>query len=167
MPEDFDVVDETGAVIGRAPRHVVHGDPSLIHRAVHVFVFDHAGRMLLQKRSADKDIQPGKWDTSVGGHLAPGEGYLEAAVREIAEELGVVVRTAHLEELHSYLWRTDVETELVRTYRLVHEGPFTHQVEEIDEVGFFDPGELKELVASGTATPNLVHELGLPGTASR
>lgn len=161
--EEFELVDEDGAVIGRAPRHVCHGDPSLIHRAVHVFVFDPEGRLLLQKRSADKDIQPGKWDTSVGGHLGVGEDYLRAAVREAAEELGVSVGAADLTFLHRYLWRSDVECELVETYRTVHGGPFTPQASEVDEVRFLDAAELGELAQAGLLTPNLEHELGRLG----
>jgi len=66
-----------------------HGNPALVHRAVHVLVVNAAGELLLQKRSARKDIQPGKWDTSVGGHLEPGESYFAAALREMREELGL------------------------------------------------------------------------------
>lgn len=159
--EEFEIVDDAGNVVGRAPRGVCHGDPSLTHRSVHVFVTDAQGRILLQKRSADKDIQPGKWDTSVGGHLAVGEDYPDAAAREAAEELGLVVTPGELRELHRYLWRTDVECELVATYAVVRDGPFTRQEEEIDELRFFRPEELEALVGTGALTPNLEHELGL------
>ena len=157
--EEFDLVDENGSVIGRAPRSACHGDPSLVHRAVHVFVVDSAGRMLLQKRSADKDIQPGKWDTSVGGHLGVGETYLDAATREAAEELGIEIRPEDLVHLHGYLWRTDVECELIETYRTTHEGPFEAQVAEIDDIGLFDGGQIEAKRVSGELTPNLEFEL--------
>ena len=81
--ELFEIVDDNDLVIGTAPRRECHGNPALVHRAAHVLVFNRAGQLLLQKRSASKDIQPGKWDTSVGGHLDPGENYLTAAVREM------------------------------------------------------------------------------------
>src|SRR5512137_1106823 len=87
--ELFDIVDDDDRVIGTARRGECHGNPALIHRAVHVLVVNANGDMLLQKRSASKDIQPGKWDTSVGGHLEPGESYHAAAVREMQEELGL------------------------------------------------------------------------------
>lgn len=159
--EEFELVDESGAVVGRAPREACHGDPSLVHRAVHVFVFDGVGRILVQKRSADKDIQPGKWDTSVGGHLAIGESYEDAAVREVEEELGLAIRPRDLAHRHDYLWRSEVETELVRTYRIAHEGPFAPQQSEIDEVRFFSRDELSRLVGTGALTSNLEHELRL------
>jgi len=71
--ELFDLVNDDDKVIGQALRSACHGDPGLIHRAVHVLVFNSSGALLLQKRAPGKYIQPGKWDTSVGGHLALGE----------------------------------------------------------------------------------------------
>ena len=67
----------------RVARSECHRNPGLIHRAVHVFVLDGAGRIYLQKRAGSKDIQPGRWDTSVGGHLVPGESYEQGAAREM------------------------------------------------------------------------------------
>ena len=87
--EIFWVVDEADKVIGTATRRECHGNPRLIHRVAHVLVFTSSGDLWLQKRSLAKDIQPGKWDTSVGGHLKPGEDYQAAAYRELAEELGI------------------------------------------------------------------------------
>ena len=74
MDEFFDVFDESGNYRGKYPRSQCHGNPELIHRSVHVVVFDRSmQKILLQKRSMNKDIQPGKWDTAVGGHVAAGE----------------------------------------------------------------------------------------------
>ncbi len=86
--EYFEIVNEQGEVIGKAPRSECHGNPALVHRAVHVLVFNKKGELLLQLRSKDKDIQPGKWDTSVGGHLGVGESYQQAALREFARNWG-------------------------------------------------------------------------------
>ena len=87
--EIFDLVDDDDRVIGRATRNEVHGNPKLLHRVVHVLVFDSLGRLYLQKRADDKDVQPGKWDTSVGGHVDAGEDRETAALRELSEELGI------------------------------------------------------------------------------
>lgn len=154
--EVFDLVDEQGRVIGSAARSACHGNPALIHRAAHVVVMDGCGRIYLQKRSLAKDIQPGRWDTSVGGHLAPGEDFAAGAQREMQEELGLA---GPLQPLYRYLWRTDRETELV--------GTFLHRTAEeprpdpgeIEEGRWFAAGELLELIGSGTATPNLEEEL--------
>ncbi len=84
--ELFDVVDEHDRVIGQAPRHEVHAR-NLLHRAVHVFVFDSQHRLLLQLRSTTKDQYPSCYTSSASGHVDAGESYETAARRELAEEL--------------------------------------------------------------------------------
>jgi len=154
--EVFDLVDEQGQVVGRAPRALCHRTPSLLHRAAHVIVTDAAGRIYLQKRALTKDIQPGKWDTSVGGHVDGGEDFEAGARREMREELGLA---GDLRFLYRYLWRTACETELVETF--LHRAQAEPQVrpEEIDEGRWFTPAEAAALVAAGAATPNLAEEL--------
>ena len=161
--ELLDLVDPDNAAVGTVSRAQVHGNPSLRHRAVHVMVYDHRGALLLQKRAAGKDIQPGKWDTSVGGHLAVGESYPAAAVRETREELGLVIAPDHLEPLHEYVASSAVETEHVRTFRVRSEGPFTAPPEEIEELRFWTPEELRTALGTGVLTPVLEHELALAG----
>lgn len=154
--EVFDVVDEKGRTIGQAPRSLCHRDPGLIHRAVHVFVFNPVGRIYLQKRGLDKDIQPGRWDTSVGGHLTPGETYEAAAAREMKEELGLEGSPRFL---YRYLWRTEKETELVETFLLETEMIPKPDPSEIDEGRYFASAEIDELLRRDLATPNLREEL--------
>lgn len=155
--EILERVNEAGEVIGRVTRAQCHADPALIHRAVHLLVFDAEGRLLLQKRSATKRIQPGRWDSSVGGHVDPGETPEAAVRREAREELGLEGQL--LSRLHEYLWRSPVETELVTTFRADHGGPFLFDRDEIDEVRFFSSNELRVLRGTGQLTPNLEHEL--------
>ena len=87
--ERFPIVDEEGRVIGAATRGECHNGSRLLHPVVHLHVFNSQGEVYLQKRPAWKDIQPGKWDTSVGGHLDYGETPEQALVREVREELGI------------------------------------------------------------------------------
>ena len=89
--EYFPLVNEEGKTIGKATRKECHSGSKMLHPVVHLHIFNDNGDLYLQKRSMRKDIQPGKWDTAVGGHLDPGEGYLEGALRELREELGVTV----------------------------------------------------------------------------
>jgi len=155
--EYFEVVNQQGEVLGVAPRSVCHGNPDLIHRVIHVLVFNNAGLFLLQKRSLSKDIQPGKWDTSVGGHLAVGETFEAAAYREMKEELSIQDVPIHY--LYQYIWRTEVETELVRTFYCCFDGKILHNRDEIDEVRFWDMDSLVSKVDTDLFTPNLREEL--------
>lgn len=83
------VVDSADVEIGAETRSRIHSD-GLLHRAVHVLVFDRSGSLIIQQRSTLKDTFPLHWEC-VGGHLSPGETYGSAAVREVREELGVEV----------------------------------------------------------------------------
>ena len=150
--ELFEIVDEHDKAIGLAPRSLCHGHPELVHRVAHVLVFNRRGALLLQKRALSKDIQPGKWDTSVGGHLMPGEDYEQAARREYHEELGVA--EAHLEAWGPSRIRNAVESENVMTYVTCHDGPFCFDPGEIDEVRFWMAAEIDAALGAGTLTPN-------------
>jgi len=86
--EIYDLVDMDDRVIGRATRKEIH-QKNLIHRSVHIFVFNPEGWLFLQKRALSKDENPGFWDTSSAGHVDSGESYLTAANRELQEELGI------------------------------------------------------------------------------
>lgn len=135
MDEFLEIVDRDGRVISIATRSIVHGNPSMLHRVVHVLVFNSKGELLLQKRGMHKDVAPGKWDTSVGGHVMPGEDLLTAVKREMLEELGVV--SEKFKFLYTYIHSNQYESELVYTYWTIHDGPFEFNREEIDEVAFW------------------------------
>jgi isopentenyldiphosphate isomerase len=156
MSEHFDIVDKDDHVIGRASRSEVHGNPELTHRVAHVLVFNSSGQLYLQLRAPDKDVQPGKWDTSVGGHVDVGETYEEAATREMREELGITSDT--LEPLYRYRHRNDYESEMVQTYRLVWDGSIFADPAEISEGRFFT---FDQIDGSDPAifTPNFLNEL--------
>lgn len=113
--EIFDVVDEQDVVIGSAGRGQVHRE-HLKHRAVHVVVFDHQERILVQLRGYNKDCSPGRWDTSAGGHVDSGEDYDSAAARELSEELGVV-SDKPLEYLFKLEANEDTGHEFIQVYK--------------------------------------------------
>ncbi len=86
--EILEIVDSDDNVIGRAIRAEIHKS-GLMHRAVHIFVFNAAGEIYVQKRSESKDRHPGKLDSSAAGHVDPGESYHDTAVRELREEITI------------------------------------------------------------------------------
>lgn len=159
MAEFFDIVDENDQVIGQAPRSQCHGDPSLVHRVAHVLVFNRRGELLLQKRTLAKDIQPGRWDTSVGGHLDSGEDYLQAARREMAEELGLI--GVPLTFLYHSKIRNEIESENVATYLARYDGDVDYSQDEISEVRFWAAEEIERNLATGLFTPNFEEEWGM------
>jgi isopentenyldiphosphate isomerase len=156
VAEIFDVVNEADTVVGQAAREQVHGNPSLIHRVAHVLVFRSDGALFLQLRSPDKDVQPGKWDTSVGGHVDAGESYDEAARREMAEELGI--EGARLEAIYRYLHRNAFESEMVTTFRTVWDGSIHTDPVEITAGRFWTLDEI-EADDPSVFTPNFLDEL--------
>ncbi len=149
MDELFDVVDAQDRVVGQKPRPEVHR-LGLRHRAVHVFIFNAAGQLFLQKRSQFKDTFPGAWDSSCSGHLQPGEDYDAGAVRELQEELGLAVAKP-LERLLKVDACAKTGQEFVWLYRGEAEGPFVLPPEEIESGGWFAPAELDRWLAERPA----------------
>ena len=145
--EWFDVVNDRDEAIGRATRREVHATGRW-HRAVHVIVFDAAGRVFLQKRSMLKDLSPGLWDSSCSGHVDAGEDYDTAAVRELGEEIGVdvsavpPVRWLRIDACEATGW------EFVWVYRLRHDGPLTIDPLEIQYGEWVAPVEISERIAT-------------------
>jgi isopentenyldiphosphate isomerase len=156
--EMLEIINQEGVVLGLSPRSQAHGNPTLLHKVVHVLVFNSAGELLLQRRSMSKDVAPGKWDTSVGGHFSPGEDLTAAAKREMEEELGVL--PDGFEYLYSYFYINEYESEKVHTVRCEHNGPFVFNREEIDEVAFWSMDRINESVGSGLLSDNFETELG-------
>lgn len=154
--EYLEVVNENGDIIGCALRSKIHGDPSLMHKVVHVLVFNKKGDLLLQKRSGNKDVAPSKWDTSVGGHVASGEDLHISCKREMQEELGI---TGHEPKyLYSYIHRNSYESELVSTYRCVYDGEISYNRNEIEEIKFWTLQEVQEAMGKRIFSDNFEDE---------
>jgi isopentenyl-diphosphate delta-isomerase type 1 len=147
--EFFDVVNERDEPTGRALRREVHAQ-SLWHRAVHVMVFDSAGRLFLQKRSMAKDMAAGLWDLSCSGHVDAGEEYDTAAVRELGEELGITP-TVPLERILRIDACADTGWEFCWIYRTHHDGPFVLHPEEIETGEWLAPAEVTRQMAVNPA----------------
>ncbi len=155
--ELLDVVDENDRVTGVKARGEIHA-LGLMHRATHILVFDNDGQLFIQKRSMSKDNDPGLWDSSAAGHVDSGEDYYACAVRELGEELGIVVDTP-LETLFHLPPTAVTGMEHCTVYQCRHEGPFELQADEIDEGKWISVGEMDRRVSE--ADPTVTNALRL------
>jgi len=138
---------------------------------VHLQIVDGHGGMYLQKRAGDKEIQPGKWDSAVGGHVTAGEDLDAALSRELREELGVTklaleASGARVEPILRYRWDTEVESELVFSFIVTYGGPFAPDGREVEEGRFWSFADIRANIGMGLFTPNFEHEYGLIETAA-
>ena len=127
------VVDDHNRPVAELPRHRVRGE-NLPHRATCIFVFDRRGRVLVQRRTATKDLYPGFYDLAAGGVVAAGESYEQCAEREAEEELGI--RGTALTPKFDFHYRDEHNRCFSRVFTCVHDGPFTLQPEEVESVKF-------------------------------
>lgn len=138
--EFFDVVDANDEVISTATRAVVHRE-RLMHRAVHIFVFNSEGQLYLQRRSMNKDSAPGRWVSSCSGHVDSGEDYDAAAVRELGEEIGLYAPLG-LKRVFKEAACPQTGQEFVWVYCCQSEGPFKLDPEEVSDGKWVDVDEL-------------------------
>ncbi len=153
--ELFPLVDEEGNITGSATRGECHNGSKLLHPVIHLHVFNSRGELYLQKRPEWKDIQPGKWDTAVGGHIDLGESVEIALQREAREELGITEFTP--ERLTHYVFESDRERELVFSHKTTYDGTISPS-EELEEGRFWSISEIKESLGKGIFTPNFEGE---------
>ena len=142
--ELFDVVDDRDQVLRAESREIVHVN-NLLHRAVHMLVFNENGELFLQKRSLWKDRNPGLWDSSAAGHVDSGEDYLSAATRELTEELGIPAPP--LEPVGRLTPCETTGWEFIEIYRGTHNGPFHPAPMELETGAFFPMGHIREWAA--------------------
>ena len=154
--EQFPIVDEEGRVVGAATRGECHNGSKLLHPVVHLHVFNSRGEVYLQKRPEWKDIQPGKWDTSVGGHIDYGETPEQALVREVGEELGITDFVP--ERVGKYVFESRRERELVYVHRTIYDGPVHPSAEELDGGRFWSMDEIRDAIGQEILTPNFESE---------
>ena len=158
--ELFPIVDENGNVIDAATRKECHSGSKLLHPVVHLHILNETKDALyMQKRSMLKDIQPGKWDTAVGGHVDLGENVNMALMREAKEEMGLTDFTPS--HVVSYVFESEIERELVNTFSTVvnqNEVKIVIDPEEISEGRFWTFAEIKENIGKGVFTPNFEQE---------
>ena len=154
--ELFPIVDEDGHVLGSITRGEAHSGSRILHPVVHLHLFNSKGELYLQRRPLWKDIQPGKWDTACGGHMAYGETPEEALRREVKEELGITQFEPVI--LGSYVFDSKREREFVYVNRATYDGAVAPSKEELDGGRFWTQEEIMDAIGKGLLTPNFEHE---------
>jgi isopentenyldiphosphate isomerase len=154
--EFFPVVEPNGLVVARAAREYCHSGAKPLHPVVHLHIIDRFSRIYLQKRPVSKKMQPGKWDTAVGGHVSYGEHLLEALYRESSEELGF----SEFNPIHivTYEFESEVEKELINVYAAVGHYELTPDPEELDGGQWWELADIDEGIGKGIFTPNFESE---------
>ncbi len=182
--EHLPIVTPDGQVLGQTTRHAAHSgkDGRPLHPVVHLHVYNPQGELYLQHRPAWKDIQPDRWDTAVGGHVEWGETIAAALVREVHEEIGLLLSDAdvamyetnppnlditpegsdiHITEqpqfVARYVFESPRERELVHIFRLTTV-LLPHPSEELDGGAFFTDADIRARLNTGFFTPNFEHE---------
>jgi isopentenyl-diphosphate delta-isomerase len=157
--EYLPVCDDQNRVVGRASREVIHAQ-GLLHRAVHVLVFNSKGQLFVQLRGPEKDTYPGCWDSSASGHVGLDETPEQAAHRELAEEIGLAGELALLGEQPAC---EETGWEFVSAYTLVTDDPPRWDGVEITDGRWMRPGEIREHIARGDfpLTPTFRRTFGL------
>ena len=154
--EFFPVVEPSGMVVGRSTRDYCHSGAKPLHPVIHIHIVDRYGRIYLQKRSMRKDIQPGKWDTAVGGHVSYGESILEAVYREASEELGFTeFNPVHIE---TYEFESSIEREMVNVFAAIGSYELHPDLDEVDEGRWWDIADVDAAIGKGILTPNFESE---------
>lgn len=153
--EMLPLVDTDGTAIGEATRGECHNGSKLLHPVVHLHIFDDESRIYLQQRPLWKTIQPGKWDTAVGGHIATGESIEEALKRETLEEVGIEDFTPQF--LLSYLFESECERELIYVYGTHYNGEIKPS-EELDGGKFWTIEDVDKAIGNNILTPNFEEE---------
>lgn len=156
-PEEWlPLVNEQGGIIGKAPRSACHRGERLLHPVVHLHVLNSQRHVYLQKRPMNKLVQPGKWDTAVGGHISAGETLETALKREAWEEIGLREFSARL--VKTYRWDSSIESELVYVF-VSHDYKSIHlHSDEVEEGRFWTPKQIESNIGNEVFTPNFEHE---------
>lgn len=159
ITEWFPVVESNGMVVGRSSREYCHSGAKLLHPVIHIHIIDRYSRIYLQKRSMKKDIQPGKWDTAVGGHVSYGESITEALYREASEELGLNgFNPIHIE---TYEFESSIERELVNVFAAVGSYDLHPDPDEVDDGRWWNINDIDSSLGKGVFTPNFESEYQL------
>ncbi len=150
--ELIEIVDENGNFTGQIMDKEEAHDKNLLHNEVGIFIINDDGKVLLQKRSANKRFSPNKWGLCAG-HVEANESLENAALREIKEEVGLDITS---KELIPYGEReitiSDSNSHITYFYYIrcnKKENEFAIQTEELSEVKWFNIDEIITMIKEG------------------
>lgn len=150
------LVDDEGNITGKATRKAVHSGPGMLHPVVHLQIYNSKKEIYLQKRAQNKDVEPGKWDSAVGGHVDLGETIEQALIRETSEELNISgIRPVPLVK---YKWESAVESELVFSFSALYNASPVYNKAEIEDGRYWPVEEIRKNLGKGIFTPNFETE---------
>lgn len=156
--EMFPVVDEEGNIIDAMTRGEAHCGTKRLHPVVHLHVYNSQGALYLQQRADWKEVQPGRWDTAMGGHVDLGESVSEALAREAYEEIGLRQGAYEPRLLKKYVYESKIERELVYIYTTVYDGVLSPSVTETKGGRFWTAEELQTNMGHEVFTPMFEQE---------
>lgn len=156
MKEEIDVVDAHDNIVGRADRQEAHKN-GLLHRVVHVMVFNPDGRLFMQRRSGSRDLFPGFWEGSLSGHVHSGETPHNAAVRELREELGIITTMKHVAPILSFGFHHENEKVLCHLFVLRDfKDKITLDKDEVEAGEFWDLNRVEQEISREDIHPLFV-----------
>ncbi len=152
------LIDEQGKVLGKISRNMVHNGNKMLHPVVHCHIVNPSGQIFLQQRSWKANIQPGKWDSAVGGHVRWGETIEKALLREMKEETSLT--PTNLIPLKHYIWESEIEKEFVFSFVEISTAKPKINPKEAENGRWWTLAQIKSQPKE-MFTPNLLHELNM------
>ncbi len=149
MKEVLDIVDAHDEIVGKADRADAH-KKDLLHRVVHVMVFDPDGKLFIQQRALSKDKYPGFFEGSLSGHVKSGETFKDAAERELHEELNICAVPKRVKEIIKFGLHEADERILTELYALKDfKGGIELDKDEVKSGEFWTMKKLDEEIKAG------------------
>ena len=141
--EQFVVVNEQDEIVGYKTRYECHHNKLCIHRSIAIALFNAKGKLVMQKRSKQKDLYPGYYTLSSTGHVRKGETYEQAATRELQEEMGVT--DISLKRIKTFLVSAESETEMITLFTGTYNGTYSYPSDEVESLHYFSSQEIRKL----------------------
>ena len=153
------VVDTEGNVVGKATREECHKNPKLIYPVIRMHLINMSQQILLQKRSLKSDIEPGKWDAAVAGHIHFGEDIEQAVYREAMEEINF--KPEYLDLLEKRIFKAPTSTALMFIFITQTNEEITPNKKEVEDARFFTYQQVFDLKNKDSISVGLQQELHL------